>query len=106
MSEELNLTLDNLLRERSKYSQKPTKVQAINVRRELLNLKKVCDQERKSILLTVKEKPKKVYNRKPVEPLVIEQSDEPLIEQPVIIEPVIEPVVEKPVKKTQRKSSK
>ena len=80
MSEELNLTLDNLLRERSKYSQKPTKVQAINVRRELLNLKKVCDQERKSILLTVKEKPKKVYNRKPVESLVIEQS----VEQPVI----------------------
>ena len=96
MSDELSLVLDNLSRERTKYTAKPTKFQAINVRRELLNLKKICDKERKSILLTVKEKPKKVYNRKPV----IAVEPEP------VIEPVVEPVVEKPVKKTQRKSSK
>ena len=78
MSDELSLALENLSRERSKYNTKPTKVQAINVRRELLNLKKICDVERKTILKTVKDKPKKVYNRK----------------QSVVVEPVaVEPVV-------------
>jgi len=75
MSDELSLALENLSRERSKYNKKPTKVQAINVRRELLNLKKICDVERKTILKTVKDKPKKVYNRKQsvvVEPVAVE----------------------------------
>ena len=91
MSDELSLALENLSRERSKYNKKPTKVQAINVRRELLNLKKICDVERKTILKTVKDKPKKVYNRK----------------QSVVVEPVaVESVVfEEPVK-TDTKSNK
>jgi predicted RNA binding protein with dsRBD fold (UPF0201 family) len=84
MSDELSLALENLSRERSKYNKKPTKVQAINVRRELLNLKKICDVERKTILKTVKDKPKKFYNRKQlvvVEPVAVESV---VLEEPVM----------------------